>query len=133
MALTEQQVRTPTTEGVATQRRISRAWALSLSVSWIAMLVLAYVLEPAPTGTESLWAELVGTGMLIGIVAMFTGLTRRLAWAPAASVLASAAFVVGVFLCPATGHHAFGLWWIGEFAASLALVSLSTVAYLRTR
>lgn len=133
MTLIDRQFRTQTEAPPATDKRISRAWSLGLSASWIAVLVLAFVLEPAPTGTEPVWAGLVGTAMLVGIVATFTGITRRLPWAAPASVLASTAFLAGVFLCPATGHHAFGLWWIGEFAASLGLVALSTLAYFRTR
>jgi hypothetical protein len=49
------------------------------------------------------------------------------------SILASSIFAAGVFACPATGHHAFGLWWIGEFAASLALVAVSGAVALRDR
>jgi len=131
MALTEQQLRTPTTEAIQTQGHISRGWSLSLLGSWIATLVLAHILEPAPTGSEPVWAHVVSIGMLAAVIATFHGLARRTSWAASASVMTSLGFVVGVFLCPATGHHAFGLWWIGQFAAALGLVSLSTVAAVR--
>ncbi len=135
MALTEQQLRTPTTEPVPTQGRISRGWSLVLAGAWALLFPIAIALEPMPASNapSPWWAELVGLGLLTAIIASVVGVTKRMRWGVGASFVASMIFATGVFLCPATGHHAFGLWWFGEFGAALALVSLSTVAYFRTR
>jgi hypothetical protein len=135
MALTEQQLRKPTTDSVPTQGRISRAWSLVLAGAWALLFPIALALEPAAAADAATpwWGEIMAFGLLGAIIASLVGLTRRMRWGVGMSFVASTIFATGVFLCPATGHHAFGLWWIGEFAASLALVSLSTVAYFRTR
>lgn len=113
--------------------RISRRTSFSLSVAWLATLAVSWVLEPAPAANEVVpwWAGVAALGFLGAIAATFAGLSRRMRWGVTASLIGSSIFLAGVFACPATGHHAFGLWWIGEFAASVALVGFSAATYLR--
>jgi hypothetical protein len=102
-------------------------------LAWAVLLPLALVLEPTPAAgaAQPWWAYVVSMGLLTGIVATFVGLQQRQRWGITASLAASSIFVAGVFACPASGHHAFGLWWVGEFAASLVVLGLSGVAYMR--
>jgi hypothetical protein len=91
------------------------------------------ILEPtaASNAPEPWWAYVAAYGLFASMIAAFVGLGRRMRYGVGASLVASSIFATGVFACPATGHHAFGLWWIGEFAASLALVALSGREFLR--
>ena len=135
MALTEHRLRTTPAEtrDPGDHDQISRRSALTLMLAWALLLPLALVLEPAPAAdaVEPWWAYVVSMGLLTGIIATFVGLQQRQRWGITASLAASSIFVAGVFACPASGHHAFGFWWIGEFAASLAVLALSGVAYFR--
>ncbi|MGH2760140.1 MAG: hypothetical protein ACRDKJ_11340 [Actinomycetota bacterium] len=134
MALTEQRLRTRPATAELKDERLSRRASVSLMVAWAVLLPLALVLEPAPAEvTYPWWAFVVSNALLAAIAATFVGLVRRRPWAPTASFVASSIFVTGVFACPASGHHAFGLWWFGEFAAALTLVGLSAGAYLKAR
>ena len=141
MAITEHQIRTQPsqTQGalpapLPATRRLTNGWALTLGLAWVAFNVLAAVLEPAPAQTTIAWWESLVVMAQVGALGLVAaGLARRTSWAGAASLAGATFFTVGVFACPATGHHAFGVWWFGEFAAVLALTTLSAVAYVRTR
>lgn len=104
-----------------------------LVAAWVVGFPLAVALEPALSvgAAEPWWASVLAYGFLGALVATLTGLTRGRPWATGASLVTSLFFATTVFLCPATGHHAFGFWWIGEFAVSLALVALSGLTYMR--
>ncbi len=132
MGLTKERLRT---SAIAPDdsAQISRRTSVTLGIAWAALFPLAMALEPAPASNapEPWWALVASFVLLGGMIATFVGLRRRRAWGVGASLVASSIFLAGVFACPATGHHAFGLWWIGEFAAAAALVGFSAVAYLR--
>lgn len=132
MTLTQERLRTRPASGLV-QPRPTSGWRWSLVIAWLVLLPLGLALQPAAaaSGPEPWWAVLVSLAFLGAVIATFVGLTRGREWGVGASLGASLIFATGVFLCPATGHHAFGLWWIGEFAASLALVGISGAAYLR--
>ena len=136
MALTEHRLRTTRTTAPirpTLPAPLSTSWALSLGLAWVAFNVIAALLEPAPARTLGLWEDVVIYAQLGSLLLVAAGLARRRTWAAGASLGASAFFTAGVFACPATGHHTFGLRWIGEFAAVLALTALSGVAWMRTR
>jgi hypothetical protein len=115
----------------APRRDIPLGRSLTLLVAWLVLFPTGVALEPTTNAPEPWWAAVAGVGLLTAMTVTFVGLARRRRWAVGASLIASSIFAAGVFACPATGHHAFGLWWIGEFAASMALVAASGVAYLR--
>ena len=135
MALTEERLRTQPAVDRKPAEQVSRRTSVTLILAWAVLLPMAIALEPAPAAdaTYPWWALIVSNALLGAIAATFVGLAQRRKWAPTASFVASSIFVTGVFACPASGHHAFGLWWFGEFAAALALVGLSGAAYLRAR
>lgn len=140
MSLTENRLRTQTdadatTPGPPVRRPPSptSGWVLALGLAWIAFVALTLVLEPAPSGAIAWWEELIALVQLGVLGSVAAGLARRANWAPAASLAASGMFTVSVFACPATGHHAFGLWWFGEFAAVVSLTALSGAAVWRSR
>lgn len=131
MSMTEHRVATrPTTATVPAPRRPLHT---GLAAAWLVGFPAALLLEPAALAQQPQpwWAHVLAIGVFAGIVAAVSGLLRGRAWAPGMSLVAAGAFAAGVFACPATGHHAFGLWWVGEFAISLGLVAASGVAYLK--
>jgi hypothetical protein len=118
----------------APTKRLSTRWATTLGVAWIAFFALVSALEPVPADLSIAWWESLIMFAEIGVLGtVAAGLARRTSWAAGASLGAATLFTASVFACPATGHHAFGLWWFGEFGAVLALTALSAVAFVRTR
>jgi hypothetical protein len=131
MALTQERLR-ETRQALRDDE--SLRWRVILGVAWAVLLPLGLALEPAAAASaQPWWGVIISLALFGAVIATGVGLARARPWGIGASLLASLIFATGVFACPATGHHAFGLWWIGEFAASLALVGLSTAAYFRRR
>jgi hypothetical protein len=140
MAIIERHLSTqsPTTQAprppLGPSGRLTRGWTIGLAVAWVAMLVASYVLEPAAARTTiSALDVLVSNVLLAALGVTAGGLLTRKVWAGRASLATSVLFLGTVFACPATGHHEFGLWWFGEFAATLAVVALSGAAVWRHR
>jgi len=131
---------TPTTPPAPTAPR-ARAWSNGLTEGWAAVLglgwpivwwVLPYI-EPRPVHPQAALStvEVVTVAGLLAclfVTSVLAG-TRRRAAAPAAVVtgLVSMTMVVS---CPVSGHHHFGVWWLGELALVLAMLAVS-VAGLR--
>ncbi len=133
MALTEERLH-EVRPAPSDREPLPKRTSITLMLAWAILLPLALALEPAPTEAGApWWAHVVSNVLLAAIAATFVGLAQRKPWATSASFIASSIFITAVFVCPASGHHAFGLWWFGEFAAALALVGLSGAAYLRAR
>jgi len=144
MALTEKRLRDATTESVpslpaptrrkAVTRQLSRSIAVTLIVAWAVGFPLALALEPAPAdaGAVPWWSFFIEIGLLTSIAVAFVGLAKGMRSGAGASFIGASIFTAGVFACPATGHHAIGFWWMGQFAIALALVALSARAYLRS-
>lgn len=110
---------------------ISRRSAGIVLGAWALATVLLPVLEPAPAHPEtSIWATLLGAAMTVGLFAVLAGLAiRRRAglWVSAATAVVSIAAAV---MCPISGHHRFGAWWLAEMAV-LGGVAVATERALR--
>jgi hypothetical protein len=112
---------------------LSERWAPVLGLGWpVVWCVLPYI-EPAPAHPQAALSTVevvIFAGLLACLFAtsILAG-TRRRAAAPAAVItgLVSMAMVVS---CPVSGHHHFGVWWLGELALVLAMLAVS-VAGLR--
>lgn len=123
------------------QARGDRSFA-RLAGALIAFGVVAYgivlALEPTPAHPElaySWWAQLLDVAFLasacLGTIALLQRRPIGFTGIAASSVL----LLVGVVACPTTGHHEFGVWWLGQLAVSAAWVAASVyatrVGYLR--
>lgn len=134
MVRTEERQRIASTEPhkiVERSEAIPRRSAITLLVAWVVLFPLAIALEPLPAATDPVpwWGIVAEIGLLAALAATVTGLVRSKRWGVGASLVASSIFTLGVFACPATGHHAMGFWWFGELAAAIALVALSARTY----
>jgi hypothetical protein len=141
MAMTEHRPTTSTAAPATPARtperapeRMSARTSVPLGLAWLVLFPLAIALEPtAAQTTTALWEWAASLVLLTGLGLTAAGLGTRRPWGATASLATSLVFTAGVFACPATGHHAFGLWWFGEFGAALTLVALSAVAVVRAR
>ena len=137
MAIVERHIEAKATQAAPAPPgpRLSKAATLPLGLAWLVLFPLALALEPAAAAPDTipLWEMAAGMLLLSGLGLTAVGLASRKHWAGTASLCTSLVFATGVFACPATGHHAFGLWWFGEMAAALTLVTLSVVTVVRSR
>lgn len=112
---------------------LSEAWAAALGLGWPLVWLVMPIFEPAPANPEAaasfvvvvasvaFYAGLLATSVLAGI--------RHRAAAPAA-VFTGLVTMTMVVSCPVSGHHHFGVWWLGELTLVLAMLAVS-VAGLR--
>ncbi|MDQ3932026.1 MAG: hypothetical protein M3252_04210 [Actinomycetota bacterium] len=116
------------------QQLVPRAWAGAGGASWFVLLTIAVSIEPQPsdpTAVPSLVETLFMTVFLVALSATAFGLSARRRAGFAASLLGAGVLVVGVLLCPVTGHHETGLWWYGQLASVSGLVVVSAFGLLR--
>lgn len=130
MALTEERTRQLAT--LEPTDAIPRRTMFELLIAWAVLFPIAAALEPTAAAEHvPLWGVLVSAALFASLGAAVTGLVQRKRWGIGASLAASSMFTLGVFLCPATGHHLMGLWWFGELAAAAALLVVSATAFVR--
>jgi hypothetical protein len=97
-------------------------------------LPVAVALEPVPTQPDAVPSALstVLSFVLLGLLGLaVSGLIRGERWGYTAS--AGAAFMLtGMSVaCPVTGHHAMGLWWVGQAGIAVGLMALSLAGWQR--
>src|SRR5262245_45632597 len=107
---------------------IPMRWAVWGIVALVGANVAAGVLEPAPANPaapEPVLVSLAGTVAVLAMLPALGGLLARRRWGMALSAFAATVAVVLVAGCPLSGHHHFGLWWVGEFAGMAAWAGVS--------
>ena len=130
--------RPPLSDRVAAylQTPISAVRAAGLAVAWVALFSVGVAVEPPPADPQAvggLISEVVFPLTLLGAMgAMFLGLTQRRRWGVVGAVVASGILVVASALCPVSGHHTFGTWWLVQLGAVATALGLSWRA-LRVR
>jgi hypothetical protein len=130
----------PTVEPTARPPLDNRAWLLAridgrlaaaVGIGWYVLFGIGQALEPAPHDPTAVpaWIEAaVSVVLLATFAAMIPGLLARRRWGVVAAVAAGVVYVAATIACPTTGHHTFGLWWIGEMACASALLGGSLYA-----
>ena len=107
---------------------IPTRWAAAGIVALVGANVAAAVLEPLPANPaqpDPWFIPLLSMIVTLGMLAALGGLLARQRWGLAASALAGGISVAMVLACPLSGHHHFGLWWVGEIAAVAAWTGIS--------
>jgi hypothetical protein len=110
---------------------ITSAWAVALGVGWPLAFVLGGLFEPAPAQPEATAPLVVELGSLVFLVAMImvvAAAVRRQRLAANAGVVAGLVAVAFAISCPVSGHHSFGLWWVGEMVVYTGMLALSAAA-----
>lgn len=142
MARTEEHTRTidpkrtplPAEPAVPHDANARRRRSTPLAVAWLVLVPLAVALQPAAAAAEAgLLDHVVSYALLASVVMAVSGVGRGASWGGGASLGAAGIFLASTFACPATGHHAFGLWWFGQVAIAASLVVMSAVHVWRRR
>ena len=103
-------------------------WALWGIVALVGANLAAWMLEPVPANTnlpESWFVTLPSMVAMVAMLGALGGLVARRRWGMALSLLAASIAVVMVVACPLSGHHTFGLWWVGEISCLAAWTGIS--------
>jgi peptidoglycan/LPS O-acetylase OafA/YrhL len=103
-------------------------WAFWGIVALVGANVAAWMLEPVPANPNLPEPWFVALPSVVAMVAMLGalgGLLTRRRWGMALSLLAASIAVVMVVACPLSGHHTFGLWWVGEISSLAAWAGVS--------
>jgi peptidoglycan/LPS O-acetylase OafA/YrhL len=99
--------------------QIPIVWAVWGAVALIGANVAATMLEPVPANpdlAQPWFVALPSTIVAFGILAAGAGLLVRRRWGMALSLGSAGIALAMVVACPLSGHHHFGLWWVGELA-----------------
>ena len=102
--------------------RIDVRIALGIGVAWLVLPEIAAALEPTARLADPSWAVALGYGMDVLFFAMLVGLATRRRWGLVVSLVGAMVMTAFSLACPTSGHHAWGLWWVGQMATVLALV-----------
>jgi hypothetical protein len=108
--------------------RISENVSVALGIMWVVGYLAVGALEPATHHDLPTIAIVLSVAFHLVLLGAAAGLVARRRWGIGASIGASAIFLAGTIACPTTGHHAIGLWWLGQMVVSLALVAASVAA-----
>jgi hypothetical protein len=114
--------------------RIDGRVAAVVGIAWWVLFGIAQAIEPAPANPNAVpgWIEsAISVVFLATLAVMLPGLVARRRWGLLGSLAASVVFVAATIACPTTGHHDFGLWWLGEMACAAALLGLSVATLKR--
>ena len=97
-------------------------------VALVGANVAAWMLEPVPANPnlpEPWFVTLPSVVAMVAMLGALGGLLARRRWGMALSLLAASIAVVMVVACPLSGHHTFGLWWVGEISCLAAWAGIS--------
>lgn len=121
----------PSPPAVAPDGRLTIPWAVALGLGWPLVVAVSTALEPVPAEPEAApppVVELAALGLLAALLTTVIAAGLRHRAAPVAGVAAGVGFLTFAVLCPVTGHHAFGLWWVAEIGLVTAMLAASLAA-----
>lgn len=116
---------------------VGRRWPRRLGLAWVAVLVGATLLEPAPADPDAaapLWASVLFLALFAVLGVMAASLARRRRLGLVASAGAAGLGLLASALCPVSDHHsAVGAWWYLQMGGFTALVAASVAGLRRSR
>jgi len=105
------------------------------AVAWVVLLAVGIAVEPPaadPDAVDPWFVTALGTILLGALLSTFAGFWLRRRWSLAASLVAAGMLVVSTLMCPVSGHHAIGAWWVVQLGCGLGLVAASALGLQRT-
>src|ERR687898_620284 len=114
---------------------ITTRWAGIGAVAWVVGLAVGIAVEPPPTNPNAVdpwFVSALGTILLVALLITFAGFWLRRRWSLAASLVAAGLLVASTLMCPVSGHHAIGAWWVVQLGCGLGLVAASSLGLQRT-
>ena len=113
------------------RERIDVRVAVGLGVAWFVLPEIAVALEPTAQHPDPTIGVVLGYVMNVIFIAMLIGLALRRRWGLVASLGGAMLVTAMAVACPTSGHHRFGLWWLGQMVCVVALVVGSVWALRR--
>lgn len=114
---------------------ITPRWSVIGAAAWVVLLGVGIAVEPPPTNPNAVdpwFVTALGTILLVALLATFAGFWLRRRWSLAASLVAAGMLVVSTLMCPVSGHHAIGAWWVVQLGCGLGLMAASSLGLQRT-
>jgi hypothetical protein len=114
---------------------ITPRWAVIGPAAWVVLLAVGIAVEPPPTNPNAVdpwFVSALGTVLLVALASTFAGFWLRRRWSLAASLVAAGMLVASTLMCPVSGHHAIGAWWVVQLGCGLGLVAASSLGLQRT-
>jgi hypothetical protein len=114
---------------------ITPHWAVIGPAAWVVLLAVGIAVEPPatnPNAVDPWFVSALGTVLLVALASTFAGFWLRRRWSLAASLVAAGMLVVSTLMCPVSGHHAIGAWWVVQLGCGLGLVAASSLGLQRT-
>jgi hypothetical protein len=121
--------------GTRLQEPITGQQALIGAVAWAVGLAVGIAVEPPatnPNAVDPWFVSALGTVLIAAMLTTFAGLWLRRRWSLAASLVAAGMLMLSTVLCPVSGHHAIGAWWVVQLGCGLGLVAVSALGLRRT-
>jgi hypothetical protein len=103
--------------------------------AWVVLLGVGVAVEPPPTNPNAVdpwFVSALGTLLLVALLSTFAGLWLRRRWSLTASLVAAGMLVLSTIMCPVSGHHGIGAWWVVQLGCGLGLVAASALGLQRT-
>jgi hypothetical protein len=125
----------PTPLATRLQAPITGQQALLGAVVWAVGLGVGIAVEPPatnPNAVDPWFVSALGTVLLAALLTAFAGLWLRRRWSLAASLVAAGMLMLSTVLCPVSGHHAIGSWWVVQLGCGLGLAAASALGLWRT-
>ena len=121
--------------GTRLQAPINGQQALLGAVVWAVGLGVGIAVEPPatnPNAVDPWFVSALGTVLLAALLTTFAGLWLRRRWSLAASLVAAGMLMLSTVLCPVSGHHTIGAWWVVQLGCGLGLAAASAMGLRRT-
>jgi hypothetical protein len=99
---------------------------------WVVTLAVFSELRPPaaePAIVDPFWVVALSFGFAALFIATVLGLAAGARWGYGASLAATGILAVDLVVCPLTGHHSFGAWWLAQAASVGALAAVSRAGY----
>lgn len=110
---------------------LKTSWAALLGLGWPVVFILATAIEPAPADPNAATPLLVdlGSAVLFGAL-VITAVTAasRLRSAGVGGIVTGVVGLAFSVTCPLSGHHDYGMWWVGQMAMLAVMLGLSIAA-----
>src|SRR6266545_6072577 len=112
-------------------RWLATGWAALLGVGWPLAFMISMALEPAPANPDAappVLIELASSALYAALLITVIAAIRRHPGAARAGVVTGLIAVAFTVTCPLSGHHMFGLWWIGQLSVMTMMLGISVAA-----
>jgi hypothetical protein len=117
--------------GIHLEGRLTSGWSVILGLGWPLAFMIGMALEPAPAQPDAavpVAIELASLALFGALVATSVSAASRHPMAAAGGVVTGILAVAFSVACPISGHHGFGLWWIGQLGVMVAMLGASVAA-----